>query len=205
MTKRRGLTPEDRALWQKVMTGTNRLEKPGIPAQQKQQPTAKPPQAPPRELRNFPINGNDTIRPGGQNLRGTTRIDLADQMPKKVGRPEPGLDKRTAERLRRGDRAPEARLDLHGMTAERAHRSLNGFMARSLAQSLRCVLVITGKGGRHSSEDAPFMRSDLGVLRQAVPRWLKSGPYRGQIIGIFEAHPRHGGGGALYVYLKKAR
>lgn len=205
MTKRRGLTPEDRALWQKVMTGTKRLEKPGTPLKARITPPAKPAPTTVRQVSTFPASNAETLRVNGQTLRGTTRIDLADHTPKKVGRPEPGLDRRTAERLRRGERAPEARLDLHGMTAERAHQALNGFMARSMSQSLRCVLVITGKGGRHSTDDAPFMRSDQGVLRQAVPRWLKSGPYHGQIIGIFEAHPRHGGGGAVYVYLKRTR
>ncbi|MEM7176239.1 MAG: Smr/MutS family protein [Pseudomonadota bacterium] len=205
MTKRRGLTPEDRALWQKVTTGTNRLKKPGTPEKPnaKPKPGTSPAQSYPQV--DFPVRGSEVIRPAGQSLRGSTRIDLADHAPKQVGRPEPGLDKRTADRLRRGERAPEARLDLHGMTAERAHRALNGFIARSVSQSLRCVLVITGKGGRQNSDDAPFMRSDQGVLRQAVPRWLKSGPYHGQIIGIFESHPRHGGGGALYIYLKKKR
>ncbi|MEM9370318.1 MAG: Smr/MutS family protein, partial [Pseudomonadota bacterium] len=125
--------------------------------------------------------------------------------PRPVGRPEAGLDRHTAERLRRGERAPEARLDLHGMTADRAHRALSGFLARALAQGLRCILVITGKGGRHRSDDASFMRPDQGVLRQAVPRWIRTGPYAAQIVGIYEAHVRHGGAGAIYVYLKKGR
>ncbi|MEM6546690.1 MAG: Smr/MutS family protein [Pseudomonadota bacterium] len=108
--------------------------------------------------------------------------------------------------MRRGNREPDARLDLHGLTAERAHRVLDGFLARALAENLRCLLVITGKGGKAPGKDAAgFARSDLGVLRQMVPRWLRAGRYRSQIVGIFEAHLRHGGAGAIYVYLKKRR
>ena len=53
--------------------------------------------------------------------------------------------------------------------------------------------------------DAPFMRDDQGVLRQQVPGWLSHGPHARQIVGVYQAHPRHGGEGALYVYLKKRR
>ncbi|MBY8977196.1 Smr/MutS family protein [Rhodobacteraceae bacterium NNCM2] len=204
MTRRRGLTPEDRALWQKVTSGTTKLKHQAKRAtpNDDDRPAKRPtPPAPPfaEHLKREP----QILRPEGSQLRGSTRIDLADHAPKTVGRPEPGLDRRTADKLRRGDRKPEARLDLHGMTADRAHSALNGFLARSILQSRRCVLVITGKGGRHQTDDAPFMRPDQGVLRQAVPRWLRSGPYARQIVGIFEAHPRHGGAGAIYVYLKK--
>lgn len=206
MTRRRGLTPDDKAIWQRVTEGTKplnpgrtntrRVEAPPLAAAPKEPTFIANPQRP------LPQR---TIKSVGPSLKSSTRLDLADTAPRQVGRPEPGLDRRTAEKLRRGERAPEARLDLHGMTAERAHRALNGFLARSLGQNLRCVLVITGKGGRGQSDDAPFMRPDQGVLRQAVPRWIRSGPYASQIVGLFEAHARHGGAGAIYLYLKKAR
>lgn len=133
-------------------------------------------------------------------------FDLHDPAPLPVGRPEAGLDRRTAERLRKGERAPDARIDLHGMTAERAHQALDRFIIDAAARGLRCVLVITGKGGRRGAEhDAGFMRPDRGVLRQDAPRWLRAGPAARDIIGIYEAHRRHGGAGAFYVYLKKRR
>lgn len=133
-------------------------------------------------------------------------LDLHDPAPAPVGRPEAGLDRRTAERLRRGERAPDARIDLHGMTAERAHRALDRFIADAAARGLRCVLVITGKGGRGGDDhDAGFMRPDRGRLRQDAPRWLRAGPAARMIVGIYAAHRRHGGEGAFYVYLKKHR
>ena len=92
------------------------------------------------------------------------------------------------------------------MTAERAHTALDRCIANALARDCRVVLVITGKGGkRRDTDDAPFMRSDLGVLRQQVPGWLRRGPHGRHIVGIYQAHARHGGEGALYVYLKKRR
>ncbi len=108
-----------------------------------------------------------------------------------------GVDKRTAQRLRRGQIAIEGRLDLHGLTQAEAHRALNGFLANAQGAGKRCVIVITGKGRSDSSEG--------GVLRRAVPHWLDQPPNRGRIIAVRHAQPRHGGAGALYVLLRKAR
>ncbi len=107
----------------------------------------------------------------------------------------PGVDRRTADRLRRGLLEIEARLDLHGLTQAAAHGALNRFVATAYAAGRRCVLVITGKGTRDGT----------GVLRQAVPRWLNEAPLRAAIIAMARAQPRDGGDGALYVLLKRQR
>jgi DNA-nicking Smr family endonuclease len=101
-----------------------------------------------------------------------------------------GLDRRSADALKRGRRAIEARLDLHGMTQDEAHGALDAFIARAEKSGLRCVLVITGRSG---------------VLRQAVPRWLNETPNRGRLLAFAEAQPRHGGAGALYLLLRRRR
>jgi DNA-nicking Smr family endonuclease len=111
----------------------------------------------------------------------------APPAPKRTGR---GLDRRTAERLRRGELPIEARLDLHGMTQEEAHTALARFLGRAHAAGQRCLLVITGKGA---------------VLREAVPRWLGEGETRDRILASSAAQPRHGGGGALYILLRRLR
>jgi DNA-nicking Smr family endonuclease len=108
-----------------------------------------------------------------------------------------GVDRATAERLRRGALAIDGRLDLHGLTQDEAHAALERFLAGSAARGRRCVLVITGKGLGDS-----FGR---GVLRQAVPRWLNEAPNRARILAVMPAQPRHGGAGALYVLLKRNR
>ena len=120
-----------------------------------------------------------------------------------VGLPElrhdaqPGLDKRTAARLRRGQLPVEGRIDLHGLTQDEAHRALSAFLDASLAAGRRCVLVITGKGlGPDGS---------VGVLRAAVPRWLNEAGIRRHVLAFQQAQPRDGGGGALYVLLKRSR
>ncbi|MEM9784420.1 MAG: Smr/MutS family protein [Pseudomonadota bacterium] len=138
-------------------------------------------------------------------MAGLGHLGLGDPLPGPVGRPEAGLDRRTAERLRKGLRDPDARLDLHGLTAEQAHRRLDRFLAQSLAAGLRVVLVITGKGGSRAPEDAPWLPEGRGVLRDAAPRWIRQGPYGRRVVGVFEAHARHGGAGAFYVYLRKER
>ena len=92
------------------------------------------------------------------------------------------------------------------MTAQRAHRALERRIGEALARDQRLILVITGKGGKkRSDDDAPFMREGEGVLRQQAPLWLRGGPHANQIVGIYQAHLRHGGAGAFYVYLKKRR
>lgn len=113
----------------------------------------------------------------------------------------PGLDKRRAERLRRGQLSVEGRIDLHGMTQEAARRALDAFLAASYAAERRMLLVITGKGLRPNAraEDA------TGVLRRAVPRWLNESPNRERVLAFTHAQPRDGGSGALYVLLRRRR
>lgn len=115
-----------------------------------------------------------------------------------VGR-TPGVDARTAERLRRGEIPIEARLDLHGYTQEEAHRALLAFVETAWRRHLRCLLVITGKG-RGQSPDA-----DRGVLKTSVPRWFNGPPLRSRVLAFAFAQPKDGGSGALYVLLRRQR
>jgi DNA-nicking Smr family endonuclease len=107
-----------------------------------------------------------------------------------------GVDRASAERLKRGLRAIEARLDLHGMTQAEAHRELIDFVVASYQAGRRCVLVITGRG---LGPDGP------GVLKNAVPRWLEEAGLRRMILAVAAAQPRHGGAGALYLLLRRQR
>jgi DNA-nicking Smr family endonuclease len=103
-----------------------------------------------------------------------------------------GIDRANAEKLKRGRRAIEARLDLHGLTQAEAHQALARFIAGSRAAGRRCVLVITGRG-----------RFSGGVLKEAVPRWLNDAMMRRHLLAIAPAQPQHGGSGALYVLLRR--
>jgi len=106
------------------------------------------------------------------------------------------LGKRERAKLSRGRSEIEARLDLHGMTQMRAHRALSGFLQRAHHEGLTFVLVITGKG-RSGGES--------GVLRRQVPEWLSLPEFRAFVVGFEEAHIGHGGEGALYVRIRRAR
>ena len=109
----------------------------------------------------------------------------------------PGLEKRTQLRLRRGQVAIEARLDLHGMTQSQAHDQVYRFLECARNNGLRTVLVITGKGLRRDGQ--------IGVLRSAVPRWLNEPPLRDWIKAFDYAAPRDGGEGALYILLRRRK
>jgi DNA-nicking Smr family endonuclease len=102
--------------------------------------------------------------------------------------------------MRRGDVAIDARLDLHGLTQAEAHSRLLRFVSMAVAQQLRVLLVITGKGSRSDSGGR-----ETGVLRRNLPHWLKQSGMSANILAITPAHPRHGGGGAYYVALRRAR
>lgn len=114
-----------------------------------------------------------------------------------------GLDRRTAERLRRGQLPIEGTLDLHGHHQIAAHRALNAFIAASQAAGRRCVLVVHGRGD--PALLAKPTSEGRGVLRQNVPRWLAEPELAGRILGSAPARPEHGGGGALYVLLRRRR
>jgi DNA-nicking Smr family endonuclease len=114
-----------------------------------------------------------------------------------------GVNGATLERLRRGLLTPQARLDLHGMNEETAYHALHAFLHAAHARGLRLVLVVTGKGNPREQADAPWLGAPHGVLKQMVPRWLKQRGPAALIAHVQEAHARHGGGGALYVYLRK--
>lgn len=118
-----------------------------------------------------------------------------------------GLDGNTADRLRKGALEPDRRIDLHGLTEAAAHRALLSFLRSAHRSGARLVLVITGKGARAADPHAPFdMELEMrarGVLKSMVPRWFHEPEFASLIADHRSAHIRHGGGGALYVYLKK--
>ena len=107
-----------------------------------------------------------------------------------------GLDKRTAERMKKGALKIDGRLDLHGHTQDEALPALRRFITEAHAQGKRQVLVITGKGGR-----GPH----AGVLKDRVPQWLNGPGLREHIVAFDFAIPKDGGSGALYVRLRKPR
>ena len=111
-----------------------------------------------------------------------------------------GINGATQERLRRGLMEPDARIDLHGMTQQAAHRTLRTWLISAHKSGHRLVLVITGKGKRGEGDER-----ERGVLRRQVPHWLGLPEFRTLVVGFEEAHIGHGGEGALYVRVRRAR
>jgi DNA-nicking Smr family endonuclease len=133
---------------------------------------------------------------GSKAERSTTRVTTPSRET-----PKPVMDTKTYGKMKRGKLVPEARIDLHGMTLDQAHPALTRFILTSYSRGFRLVLVITGKGQQDDPHD-PIPRQ-RGVLKRQVPMWLRMVPLNTAVMDVSEAHLRHGGGGAYYVYLRR--
>jgi len=153
----------------------------------------------PLKDRDLPLDKFDAAPPAKQpppSLRPRHTPPLAPKpLPELTHEDQPGLDKATAKRMRRGQVRLEGRLDLHGQTQAEAHRALDAFLDAAYMSGKREVLVITGKGTRADGS--------IGVLREQVPRWLSSYPNRAKVVAFSYASAKDGGEGALYVRMKK--
>ncbi len=143
-----------------------------------------------------PLPGKATPRkPTPQTLDAPARIDPKGAKAGAAKSAREALDDIEPNRKTRIVRERDpigARIDLHGMTQDRARAALDAFLGRAFDEGYRAVLVITGKG----------VQGD-GILRRHAPEWLAA-PHLAHIVaGVSEAHRRHGGAGALYVALKR--
>lgn len=137
----------------------------------------------------------------GERSRTPERRDISPTLPALLDQAPLRMDAGTHAKMTRGKLVPEARIDLHGLTLAEAHPELIGFILNAHAQGLRLVLVITGKGKRR--EDHGPIPQRTGALRHQVPHWLNLPPLGPVVLQIAEAHLRHGGAGAYYVYLRR--
>ncbi|HUE46675.1 MAG TPA: Smr/MutS family protein [Aestuariivirgaceae bacterium] len=196
---RKTYTVADHALWREIacqikpLRPAHKSDEPGQPAP----PSAAKPDEPPRQDR--------PAKPAAQPHRPSVprRSPAAPALT--------GIDRRMQRRLIRGAVDIDARLDLHGESIETARVQLQRFLADSRAQGHRLVLVITGKGASpftsHTLHGTGHFHSPerLGRLRRMVLEWLNEPEFRAHVSGFQPAHPRHGGGGALYVRLRRPR
>ena len=115
------------------------------------------------------------------------------------------VDRRTADRFRRGQMGIEARLDLHGCSKDKAYEALRAFMRQAYARGQRCVLVITGKGrtGKRAADSVWLADDARGILRRAVPEWLAEPDMKAYVLKVQSAQPKDGGDGAFYVLLRR--
>ncbi|MBW6505446.1 MAG: Smr/MutS family protein [Rhodobacteraceae bacterium] len=195
--RKRKLSPEERELWAHVAASAVALRPEArVPVPDPAPVPVHPPRLPrPPDLPAFRI-GQAVPEP---RLRHTAAPSLADRL----ANAPLSMDHKAHRKLTRGRLTPEARIDLHGMTLAEAHPELIRFILRAQDAGLRLVLVITGKG-RLGADDGPIpMRH--GLLRHQVPLWLHQAPLGGAVLQVAQAHLKHGGAGAYYVYLRRSR
>jgi DNA-nicking Smr family endonuclease len=182
--RKRALSEEERALWDSVAKQTKPLRKKRAvkaPVPAVEEPTvATKPAAP--------------LKAAPPALIAKVIKSAPPPVP-----PLAPLGRRERSQLSRGRKDIDARLDLHGMTQTRAHHALFAFLQRANRDGLTFVLIITGKGRTVGAE------SERGVLRRQVPLWLGLPEFRSLVVGFEEAHIGHGGEGALYVRIRRAR
>lgn len=142
------------------------------------------------------IDAQDQPEPEDESARASRTADALPAHPARPARPKPSLpeDLSGQRKIRRGQNEIDARLDLHGHTQDSAHRELIEFLLRQSGSGARCVLVITGKG-----------RLGAGILRSRLFDWIADPELRPFIAGYAAAHPRHGGAGATYIFLRSKR
>lgn len=192
MTRRR-LSDEEIALWRKVAETAESLRPEGKPYDAPM-PKPKPKKKAMRSVPSFDI--------GAASNRSSAH-DIAPPVSERVNKAPIRMDRKTHGKMKRGKLSPEGKLDLHGMTMDQAHPRLVSFILRAQADGKRLVLVITGKG-KHRDEGGPIPVR-FGVLRHQVPHWLSVPPLAQAVLQVAEAHLKHGGGGAYYVYLRRNR
>ena len=118
-------------------------------------------------------------------------LRLPPQNDHKAFKIKPEIELNRDKKTRRGQIAIEATIDLHDMTQVKAFQVLQNAIISASNRNHSCILVITGKG-----------LSGAGILRQSLPRWVNDPALRPLIASYAQAHIRHGGSGAWYIFIK---
>jgi DNA-nicking Smr family endonuclease len=181
--KKRSLSEDEQTLWTVVTRSIKplRRRKAVVPAAEE----VAPPAMPPRKL----AKAAKAVPPPAPP---PSRIEPPPLAP---------LGRRLKQKIGRGSEPIDARIDLHGMTQASAHSALAHFLRRAQHDGARVVLVITGKGMRPGADP----HAERGVLKRQVPLWLESPELRPLVVGFESATIGHGGAGALYVRMRRAR
>lgn len=148
-----------------------------------------------RDVRKLGAKDKAVARPARKNLKPKARAESSIIAPAVVVPSGGGIDRKTADRVRKGEIRTEARLDLHGLNIDSARSALLQFIKTSYATEKRCVLVITGKG----------RASGTGTIRREFPLWLEDSAIKPFILSVSPAQPKDGGTGAFYIYLRKKK
>ena len=187
----RRLAPDETALWKKVAATVTPLPRPTAPLAPAAPPTVKPPKPTPR----------GTAAPAAAP-RPAVKLS-----PPRRAHSQATLDGHWDRRLRKGLVRPDMSIDLHGHSLASAQALLDDAIGRALLRGARVLLVVAGRL-RPGADRLPMMHGDprpRGAIRASLPDWLAYSPYADQIVALRPAHISHGGGGAVYVILRRSR
>ena len=176
----RGLTPDEQALWAKVTETIRPLSREPLP--KADEPAAPPPRPTPPPIARKPKGPDPRPTPARPQIRppiGNT------------------LDSSWDRRLRSGAVQPDRTVDLHGHNLDGAWEAIDRALERAVVNGERVILLVTGHA---RAGDPPVQR---GRIRAAVHDWLAASRHRDKIAAVRGAHRRHGGGGSLYVILRR--
>ena len=169
----RSLNPDEAALWAKVAATIRPLSREPVEAQEVEDP-------PKIVLTRIAPAPRPPVRP-------KVAVPIGDRT----------LDGSWDKRLRGGSVEPDRILDLHGMTLDTAWQAIDRTLERAVSAGDRVLLLITG---HHRPGTAPVER---GRIRAAVHDWLAASRHAARIAAVRGAHRRHGGGGSLYIVLRR--
>jgi len=190
----RAVTPDEAELWERLARSVDKVK------------------AKPRVASHAPPTEPPAARAAAASAKAAVAGSKPVRQPRATSqaqRPAPlaTLDRRAVRQIASGRVAIDARLDLHGVHQRDARARLRAFLLEAQAKGCRNVLVITGKGGAGPADPlaGALGEPQRGVLRRSVPHWLEQPELHGVVLGYVAAGVRHGGDGALYVQLRKAR
>ena len=169
----RSLAPDEAELWARVTATIRPLSRQPLPESEQ----------------------TETPRPKAAQRPVATKA--AAKAPLPPARPGTTLDGSWDKKLKAGAVAPDRFLYLHGMTLDSAWSAIDSGIERAIEAGDRVVLLITG----HARPGEPPVQR--GKIRAAVHDWLAVSRHAGRIAAVRAAHGRHGGGGSLYIILRR--
>jgi DNA-nicking Smr family endonuclease len=180
----RSLSPDEAELWARVTASIRPLSR-------------EPPKSAPERG-----SGNRAADDGAVDP-STTRVSASGPPPRpgqelrRPVRPGTTLDRTWDRKLRSGSLQPDRIVDLHGHSLDSAWRAIDVALERASDAGDRLILLVTG---HHRPGEPPILR---GKIRAAVHDWLAASRHAPRIAAVRGAHPRHGGGGSLYIVLRR--
>lgn len=195
----RRLAPDELHMWQRVAATVEPMNKRGRKAApevlaEKSVPPPKPPRTPLHLPSSTPL-GSAKLPP----------ITLPP--PRRTQHQAATLDGHWDRRLKKGHVRPDMSLDLHGHTLASAQAQLHDALGRALMRGARVLLVVAGRV-RPGADRMPMLDGEKrprGAIRASLADWLAASPYADQIVALRPAHVAHGGAGAVYIILRRAR